>query len=44
MSRSRIWVLTPRRSSMTVLSHLALVKSCWRSEVVGGGDRLSQTC
>ena len=41
MSRSRMRVLTPRRSLMTVLSHRALVKSFWMSEV--GGDRLSQT-
>lgn len=35
MSRSLMWVLTPRRSSMTVLSHWALVKRCWISGVRG---------
>lgn len=40
MSRSRMWVLTPRRSLMRVLSHWALVKSCWMSGV--GGDRPSR--
>lgn len=41
MSRSRMYVLTPRRSLMMVLSHWALEKSCWIS--VGEKNRLSQT-
>ena len=39
MSRSRMKFLTPRRSLITVLSHWALVKSCWTSGV--GGHRPS---
>lgn len=39
MSRSLIWVLTPRRSLMSVLSHWALVKRRWMAGV--RGDRRS---